>query len=165
MLALSYSPIKQRITTEPKTMTHKEELTILTESLFDLHNSLTVWKNLSAAGSGLSPPQINVLEVIGNNYTLKMKELALKLGVTTGSLSVMIDRLEKKGLVNRKPSEDDRRSTMVYLTGTGRTAFLSRYMQQLEFINKNLKKLDEFDRKLISTSIKKLLRLIQDSTL
>lgn len=45
-----------------------------------------------------------------------MKELAERLGVTTGTLTVAVDKLEKPGLVERKPHDTDRRSYFVILT-------------------------------------------------
>ena len=143
----------------------ENELSSLTELLFELHSNLTVWKNISASKSGPSASQMNALEIIGNSYTLKMKELATNLGVTLGSLSVMIDRLEKKGMVRRSQSEDDRRSIMVYLTENGRAAFLMRYKQQLEFIDKSLHKLDSSERKTLHVLLTKILSQIKSSAL
>lgn len=144
-------------------MAYQKQLTNLTELFFDLHSCMTVWKNISSAQSGLSPSQINALEIIGHNYSLKMKGLAARLGVTRGSLSVMIDRLEEKGFVSRKAAEDDRRSTMVFLTEKGRSVFLSRYKQQLEFINKSLKGLGRADKETLHTALAKILNQIQSS--
>jgi DNA-binding MarR family transcriptional regulator len=45
------------------------------------------------------------------------------MGVTTGTLTVLVDRLEERGLVQRSPHMTDRRSIMVELTDSGRTEF------------------------------------------
>ena len=47
------------------------------------------------------------------------KELARQLGVTPGSATGIIDRLETAGLVIRAPHPRDRRSVMVLLTPAG----------------------------------------------
>ena len=41
------------------------------------------------------------------------------MGITTGTLTVMIDNLEKRGLVERVPNPNDRRSYVIRLTDTG----------------------------------------------
>ncbi|MFN2269041.1 MAG: MarR family winged helix-turn-helix transcriptional regulator [Desulfonatronovibrio sp.] len=48
-----------------------------------------------------------------------MKELAEKMGVTTGTLIVLVERLEDAEMVERKPHESDRRSIRVLLTDKG----------------------------------------------
>ncbi|PIE35228.1 hypothetical protein CSA56_05085 [candidate division KSB3 bacterium] len=42
-----------------------------------------------------------------------------KIGITTGSLTVAIDKLEKRGVVVRTPNPDDRRSCVIELTAVG----------------------------------------------
>jgi DNA-binding MarR family transcriptional regulator len=42
---------------------------------------------------------MHTIEILGGNNLIKMKDLATKMGITTGTLTVMIDNLGKKGLV------------------------------------------------------------------
>jgi DNA-binding MarR family transcriptional regulator len=53
---------------------------------------------------------INVLELLGPSTPGK---LAASTGLTTGGVTVMLDRLEKAGLVKRQPNPKDRRSILV----------------------------------------------------
>jgi DNA-binding MarR family transcriptional regulator len=66
---------------------------------------------------------MHAIEIIGHEKSLRMKELAEKLGVTTGTLTVTVDRLEQKGLIERQPHETDRRSYRVVLTPSGKKHF------------------------------------------
>lgn len=50
-------------------------------------------------------------------------ELSRRLMVTTGNVTFLIDRLERDGLVERRPSPNDRRSHNVYMTDKGRALF------------------------------------------
>ena len=52
-----------------------------------------------------------------------MKELAEKMGLTTGTITLMVDRLEKQGAAARKPHAKDRRSILVVLTKEGKRLF------------------------------------------
>lgn len=62
-----------------------------------------------------------------------MKELAKRLGVTTGTLTIGIDKLEKKGLVERRPHQQDRRSWLVGLTPKGREVFEQHHRFHLDY--------------------------------
>ena len=53
---------------------------------------------------------------------LRPFEIEQAIGEAQYSVSRMVDRLEKAGLVQRAPCEDDRRGWRIILTGEGRTA-------------------------------------------
>jgi MarR family transcriptional regulator, organic hydroperoxide resistance regulator len=55
---------------------------------------------------------INVLDLMGPSTP---SELARSTGLTTGGVTVMLDRLEKGGYVKREPNPRDRRSVLVRL--------------------------------------------------
>lgn len=56
---------------------------------------------------------------------LRMNELSRHLMVTGGSITGLTDQLEQEGYVQRAPSPDDRRATLLRLTPAGRSAFES----------------------------------------
>jgi MarR family transcriptional regulator, organic hydroperoxide resistance regulator len=58
---------------------------------------------------------INVLELMGPSTP---GELARFTGLTTGGVTVMLDRLEKAGYLKREPNPRDRRSVLVHLNPT-----------------------------------------------
>ena len=46
-------------------------------------------------------------------------ELARYTGLTSGATTAMLDRLEKGGLIERRPNPEDRRGTIIALTSSG----------------------------------------------
>lgn len=68
---------------------------------------------------GLTVPQADVLVLLHHEPRM-MGELALALGTTSGNVTTIIDRMERKGLVRRYPKPTDRRCIMVELTDVGR---------------------------------------------
>ena len=68
---------------------------------------------------------------------MNMKELASRLGITTGTLTVAVDRLEKLGLVAREPHQNDRRSFLVVLTGQGKEVYEKHHQFHHEFTSYN----------------------------
>jgi MarR family transcriptional regulator, 2-MHQ and catechol-resistance regulon repressor len=70
-------------------------------------------------GTGLGSSDFRVLEALLHKGPLPVNTIGPKVWLTPGSISVAVDRLEKKGLVKRT-SSDDRRVRVVELTAKGR---------------------------------------------
>lgn len=95
----------------------------LAQHIVEFYEKLSSWEHEVVRGSDLTPGQMHAIEIIGHEKSLRMKELAEKLGVTTGTLTVTVDRLERKGLIERRPHETDRRSYLIVLTDAGEEHF------------------------------------------
>lgn len=73
---------------------------------------------------GITLPQFDVLaelDRLGEPQT--MTELSRHLMVSNGNLTGVVDRLERDGLVERRPSQTDRRVLHLALTPSGRQRF------------------------------------------
>lgn len=91
----------------------------LSKQFMEFYDKLSSWEHSVVKDSGLSPAQMHTIEVIGHHENMMMRELADRLGITTGTLTVAVDRLEKLGMVERKPHEHDRRAWLIVLTENG----------------------------------------------
>ncbi|MEI2690507.1 MAG: MarR family transcriptional regulator [Anaerolineae bacterium] len=69
---------------------------------------------------GLTVSQFGVLEALYHLGSMCQTELASKILKSTGNLTLVIDNLERDGLVERQRDSADRRFVSVYLTPTGR---------------------------------------------
>ncbi len=76
-------------------------------------------ESLNLSGAGLGDSDFRVLEVLLHKGPLPVNTIGPKVWLTPGSISVAVDRLEKRALVKRK-STDDRRVRLVELTAKGR---------------------------------------------
>ncbi|TKB10875.1 MarR family winged helix-turn-helix transcriptional regulator [Desulforhopalus sp. IMCC35007] len=110
-------------------------LEVLSNQLAELYDKMSSWEHSIVKDSGLSPTQIHTVEIIGLNKNIRMKELAERLGVTTGTLTVSVDKLEKLGLVKRKPHENDRRSWLIVLTKKGEKVYERHHKFHQQFTN------------------------------
>lgn len=99
----------------------------LSQMIIEFYDKISSWEHEVVKKSGLSPAQMHAIEIVGHHQKLRMKELAEKMGITTGTLTVMVDRLEKNGLVARQPHPTDRRSYVIVLTDLGRDHFKEHY--------------------------------------
>ena len=66
---------------------------------------------------------IAALRRAGEPYALPQSDLMARLGLTSGTVSVRLGRLEAKGAVTRRPSSDDGRGVVVTLTAAGAALF------------------------------------------
>lgn len=99
------------------------KLEYLSQQIIEFYDKISSWELEVVRESGLTPTQMHAIEVIGHAGELRMKELAEQMGLTTGTITVMVDGLEKHGAVERKRHEIDRRSILVTLTAKGEELF------------------------------------------
>jgi DNA-binding MarR family transcriptional regulator len=72
-----------------------------------------------AAAVGLSPAQVTALLTLAPGEAVPMRSLAARLDLDASNLSVLIDRLERRGAVERRPDAGDRRVKALVLTPEG----------------------------------------------
>jgi len=72
-----------------------------------------------AADLELSPAQCHVLHLIEPGHTVAMGHLADRLACDASNVTGLVDRLESRGLVRRRPSDRDRRIKVLQLTPAG----------------------------------------------
>ncbi|PYR54136.1 MAG: MarR family transcriptional regulator [Acidobacteria bacterium] len=73
----------------------------------------------SGAEFDRSPIQCHVLHLIEPGRPLPMSRLADTLSCDASNVTGLVDRLESRGLVRRRPSPRDRRVKVLHLTPTG----------------------------------------------
>jgi DNA-binding MarR family transcriptional regulator len=100
-------------------MTEHDQQEEFTRLLIEFYERFSSWEQAVVRETGVTLQQMHTLEILGSCGELRMKELAEKMGVTTGSLTVLVDRLERAELVERRPNANDRRSIQVGLTPAG----------------------------------------------
>ncbi len=72
---------------------------------------------------GLTPPQFDIVATLGNTDGMTFRQLGERTLITKGTLTGVVDRLEKQGLVVRRENPSDGRSQRVCLTVAGQTLF------------------------------------------
>ena len=93
---------------------HLSHAVVSTSAMFDRH---------IGAPFSLSKVEFSMLMLILGNGPLAPKRLANALALTAPKMTMLLDRMQSRGLLNRERSEVDRRSQNVVLTAQGeRTA-------------------------------------------
>lgn len=73
--------------------------------------SLTPW--------AVTPSQARALGVLHRHGTMRLRDLAEHLHIAPRSATEVVDDLAERALAERHPDPDDRRATLVALTGAG----------------------------------------------
>lgn len=113
------------------------------ESIIQFYEKLSSWEHAVAKNTGLSPQQNHTIEIVGSSGPIRMKPLAQKLSITTGTLTVMIDRLEKTGYVRRRKDPEDGRGFNIVLTDKGRLIHEEHHAYHLKLAEDILSHIDE----------------------
>ncbi|MBE5884259.1 MAG: MarR family transcriptional regulator [Lachnospiraceae bacterium] len=83
----------------------------------------------------LTVNDMHVIEAIDKHEPKNMTTVAKSLSVTTGTLTISVNGLVKKGYVERIRSEEDRRVVLISLTEKGRRAFAQHQRFHQEMID------------------------------
>jgi MarR family 2-MHQ and catechol resistance regulon transcriptional repressor len=131
--------------------------------------ALTMWVKLARAGAlmahrtgeqirtfGLTPAQFGVLEILGHKGPMILGDLCRKALVSGGNMTVVVDNLERQGLVERHRSTEDRRAIEVHLTPGGRGLFESVFPSHARYVAGLAAVLTEEEQVRLGSLLKKL---------
>ncbi len=75
--------------------------------------NLTQFRNAMSEWAGLNVTDMECLRLLFIKGIATPSELARHTGLTSGATTAMLDRLEKAGLIERRPNPDDRRGILI----------------------------------------------------
>ncbi len=101
---------------------------------------------LSLSNSGLTESQFNILEALMHLGPLCQKDLGSKLLKSGGNITMVVDNLEKRGLVKRERGAKDRRYFTVHLTKQGKHLIEKLFPSQTAAIVKEVGILSESEQ-------------------
>lgn len=120
----------------------------LLKTFNDMYNSMGKY----LAKYNFSQAKLNLLMLLYTNQHLREEELtpselAERANVTRGTITGLLDGLEREGYVQRRNHPHDRRKITIYLTETGRNLLFSILPEQLVRITTVLADTTEEERK------------------
>jgi len=106
--------------------------------------------------AALTISQFGVLEALLHKGPLCQRDLAAKILKSTGNITMVIDNLEKRGLVRRERDVQDRRYLTVHLTEAGRGLVTDVFAGVESAISAEMAALSEDEQELLGRLCKKL---------
>jgi DNA-binding MarR family transcriptional regulator len=110
---------------------------------------------------GLTGPQVVLLKELGRRQPLSTGELAERVALGQATVSQVLDRLGKRGFVKRSRSDVDKRRVMNEITEEGRKAINTSPPLIQERFAKELKKLADWERTLILSTLQRVAHMMQ----
>jgi len=132
------------------------ELDELTHELFTFFNGFSTWEDSVIKTSELTVSETHAIEILGKYGQMKMKSLAQYLGVTTGTTTVTVDRLEKKEYAKRESVKEDRRVYLITLTDKGQQAFSEHHQYHYNLTEQILSVLSSEENEQLLKILKKI---------
>ena len=91
----------------------------LSEAFWSVARQLRHTSQETLAPWDITPSHLRALRVLMRRGVMRLSELSDHLHIAARSTTEVVDALETRGLVERRPDPDDRRATLVALTGHG----------------------------------------------
>jgi DNA-binding MarR family transcriptional regulator len=120
----------------------------------DLHS-----KHL-AKTTGLTAPQILLMQTIRDGGDITLGEVANKMSLSQATVTTIVDRLEKRGLVFRERSTEDKRKVYVYLTDTAFNTLREAPIPLQDHFARQFGDLHEWEQTMIISSLQRVAQMM-----
>jgi len=105
---------------------------------------------------GVTTPQFNVLKILYRSGNMKVCEIIQKTFSTGGNMTVIIDNLHKFGYIEKTCCPEDKRSTLINITKSGREKVEEIFPEYLKTLEEILKSFTKDEKKTFEILINKL---------
>ena len=113
---------------------------------------------------GLTPSQFDIVATLGNTPGMTFRELGEKTLITKGTLTGVVDRLERKRLVERMPVAADGRCSIVRLTRAGQREFRRVFPDHLAHVGAALDRITPAQQEALRRSLARLRIALAEAT-
>ena len=111
-------------------------------------------RSISATGLGFT--EFAALEALLHKGPLTIGEIQSKVPLALGSMTAVVDRLERRGLILRTPSPSDRRARVLKLSPKGRAAVQDAFSRHAADLESSMAVLTNREKRQLRALLKKL---------
>ncbi|RBW68579.1 MarR family winged helix-turn-helix transcriptional regulator [Bacillus taeanensis] len=104
----------------------------------------------------LSNENFMILELLYSKGPHPVQKISEKFSIPSGSITYVVDKLEKKGLVERQPNPNDRRASNVVLSEKGRALFDEIFPKHAAAVSENLSFVTNEEKEQLIALLKKI---------
>lgn len=104
----------------------------------------------------VSIKEMHTIEAIGMYQEHTTSQVARKLGITVGTLTVSVNNLVRKGYVNRVRNNEDRRVVKLALTKKGRLLYRLHDKFHRDMVRETIEEMSEEEAKVLMRGLKNL---------
>lgn len=111
---------------------------------------------------GLTGPQLVLLQELARMPNASVGELAKSVSLSNGTVTDILDRLEKRGLVHRVRGDEDKRRVFVRITEAGGHIMSEAPPLLQEHFNEEFRKLKDWEQTLILSSLQRVASMMEE---
>ncbi|MFC5406463.1 MarR family winged helix-turn-helix transcriptional regulator [Cohnella soli] len=112
----------------------------------------------------LSFTTLSVLHTLSRKSPMRLTELTASEQVTQSGMTQLVTRLERDGLVERRPDPSDGRVVQVHITAKGTHVIDSRRSERIDHLSKFMEGLAPEEKQAIAAAIPALRRVVEIGT-
>lgn len=120
------------------------------------HRKINDSANRSIAEFNLNPTEFAVLELLYHKGNQPLQHIGEKILIASGSITYVVDKLEKKGLVVRNPCNADRRVIYAEITDSGNTLMNEIFPIHEQFLHEQMSDLSNEEKNFLIHLLKKI---------
>ena len=105
---------------------------------------------------GLNTSEFGVLELLYNKGSHPIQQIGDKILITSGTMTYVIDKLEKKGLIVRRNCDNDRRIIYAELTETGKNKMMEILPNHYQALADSVDSLTSAEKEIMIEMLKKI---------
>jgi len=113
-----------------------------------------------AKTTGLTAPQILLLQTIRDKGQVTIGELASEISLSQATVTTILDRLEKRKLVYRERSSQDKRKVHAYLTDSGIETLQAAPTPLQEHFTRQFGDLQNWEQTMIIASLQRVAQMM-----
>lgn len=132
------------------------EINRILVEIYDDVNHIEEYSIRNGEFSDLSITEIHTIEAVGLYGSRTMSEISTKLDITMGTLTTAIDKLIKKGYVERSRSQIDRRIVNVSLTNRGKLAYRIHEKFHMDMVKEIMNDFNHEEEEILLSALRKL---------
>lgn len=137
-------------------MNHYEAINDVLVNLFNEILDLEERALITGEYKNISVNDMHIIDALGIREQKNMSTVARLLNVTVGTLTIAVNNLVKKGYIQRRRSEEDRRVVLISLTKLGERAYRHHKDFHEKMVLAVLKGLNVEETEALTTALTKL---------
>jgi DNA-binding MarR family transcriptional regulator len=114
---------------------------------------------------GLTGPQLMILQEVVHSVEISVGEVAKAISLSQGTVTGIVERLEKRELVNRRRSDSDRRRVLVQATETGKALMQTAPPLMQEAFVERFGALQDWEQAMILSALQRLVTIMDAKTI
>ena len=111
---------------------------------------------------GLTGPQLLILKEITNNNALTPGKLAQALSLSQGTITGILERMERRGFLTRERDKNDKRRVNVRITEIGQQTVKDAPPLMHESFVKSFESLPKWEQMMILSALQRIVAIIED---